>query len=71
MSNEELNLYLKRYVISEQVFDAKISENNVETLREYYNDSYAKAVRLVTDDEYVGITFNNLDKIKSLIKDRH
>lgn len=71
MSNEELNLYLKRYVISEQVFDAKISENNVETLREYYNDSYAKAARLVTDDEYVGITFNNLDKIKSLIKDRH
>lgn len=71
MSNEELNLYLKRYVISEQIFDAKVNENNVETLREYYNDSYAKAVRLVTDDEYVGITFNNLDKIKSLIKDRH
>ena len=32
MSNEELNLYLENYVISEQVFDAKVNASNVDTL---------------------------------------
>ena len=37
-------------------------------LKRYYKDSHEKALRLVTDDEYVGITFDNLYKIKNLIK---
>lgn len=71
MSNEELNLYLKNYVISEQVFDAKVNASNVDTLTRYYRDSYNKASSLVMDDELVGITFDNLNIIKNLIKSKH
>lgn len=71
MSNEELNLYLESYVISEQVFDAKVNASNVDTLTRYYSDSYNKASSLVIDGELVGITFDNLDIIKNLIKSKH
>lgn len=71
MSNEELNLYLENYVISEQVFDAKVNASNVDTLTRYYEDSYNKASSLVIDGELVGITFDNLDIIKNLIKSKH
>lgn len=71
MSNEELNLYLKNYVISKQVFDAKVNASNVDTLTRYYRDSYNKASSLVMDDELVDITFDNLDIIKNLIKSKH
>lgn len=71
MSNEELNLYLENYVISEQVFDAKVNASNVDTLTRYYEDSYNKASSLVIDGELVGKTFDNLDIIKNLIKSKH
>lgn len=71
MSNEELNLYLESYVISEQVFDAKVNASNIDALTRYYSDSYNKASSLVIEGELVGITFDNLDIIKNLIKSKH
>ena len=36
------------------------------TLKKYYKDSYDKASSLVIDGELVGITFDNLYRIKKL-----
>ena len=68
MSNKELISYLKSFVISKEIFNAKVRENNVDILKKYYDAMYKKASILVMDDEYVGNTFDNLEKINILIK---
>lgn len=60
--------YLENFIISKELFDIDIDKEDISILKRYYKDSHEKALRIVTDDEYVGITFDNLYKIKNLIK---
>ena len=59
---------LKNFIISKEIFSINIKPNNIDVLKRYYDDNYKKASILVMDDEYVGITFDNLEKINTLIK---
>lgn len=68
MSNKELISYLRSFAISKEIFNIKIKEGNIDILKRYYDDMYKKASILVMDDEYVGNTFDNLEKINILIK---
>lgn len=66
-----LESYLTNYVISNEIFNYDNDLNSYERnlLLRYYDDSKQRADRLVTDDEFVGITYDNLDIINSkLIK---
>lgn len=67
MSKEELISYLKSFVISKDVFSANINSNDANILKKYYDSAYNKASRLVTEDEYVGRTFDNLAEINSVL----
>lgn len=63
--------YLASYVISKEIFNYgnDLSDYERMLLLRYYDDSKQRADRLVTDDEFVGITYDNLDIINSkLIK---
>lgn len=64
----ELLNYLKKFIISKEIFNINIKPCNIDILKRYYDDNYKKASILVMDDEYVGITFDNLEKINTLIK---
>ena len=64
----ELLNYLKNFIISKETFNINIKPCNIDILKRYYDDKYKKASILVMDDEYVGITFDNLEKINTLIK---
>lgn len=64
----ELLNYLKKFIISKEIFNINIKPNNIDILKRYYDDNYKKASILVMEDEYVGITFDNLEKINTLIK---
>lgn len=64
----ELLNYLKKFIISKEIFNINIKPNNIDILKRYYDAAYKKASILVMDDEYVGITFDNLEKINTLIK---
>ena len=68
MSNKELITYLRSFAISKEIFNIKIKAGNIDILKRYYDDMYKKASILVMDDEYVGNTFDNLEKINILIK---
>ena len=68
MSNKELITYLRSFAISKEIFNIKIKEGNIDILKRYYDYMYKKASILVMDDEYVGNTFDNLEKINILIK---
>lgn len=66
-----LDAYLNNYVISKEIFDYgdPLDDLKRRQLLRYYDDSKEKADRLVTEDEFVGITYDNLDIIKNkLIK---
>lgn len=64
----ELLNYLKKFIISKEIFNINIKPRNIDILKRYYDAAYKKAAILVMDDEYVGITFDNLEKINTLIK---
>ncbi len=64
----ELLNYLKKFIISKEIFNINIKPCNIDILKRYYDDNYKKASILVMEDEYVGITFDNLEKINTLIK---
>lgn len=64
----ELLNYLKKFIISKEIFNINIKSRNIDILKRYYDDNYKKACILVMEDEYVGITFDNLEKINTLIK---
>lgn len=66
-----LDAYLNNYVISKEIFnyDDPLDDSKRNILLRYYDDSKEKADRLVIEDEFVGITYDNLDIIKNkLIK---
>ena len=65
----ELLNYLKKFIISKEIFNINIKPNNIDILKRYYDDNYKKASILVMDDEYVGITFDNLDRINEFLNE--
>lgn len=65
----ELLDYLKNFIISKEIFSINIKPNNIDVLKRYYDDNYKKASILVMDDEYVGITFDNLDRINEFLNE--
>lgn len=67
-NKDELNGYLKEFVISKEVFNFDVNDEDIIILKKYYKDSCDKASSLVIDGELVGITFDNLSRIKKLIK---
>lgn len=70
MSNSELLEFLKSYDIARQIFPNNITCNNENKiiLMKYYDSKYEHASVLVTDDEFVGITFKNLDILEKVLK---
>lgn len=68
---DSLANYLTNYVISKETFNfgGNLGDSETELLLRYYDDSRKRADRLVTEDEFVGITFDNLDIIKSLLQE--
>ena len=64
----ELLNYLKNFIISKEIFNIDIKYEDLDILKKYYDNTYEKVSVLVMDDEYVGITFDNLEKINTLIK---
>lgn len=69
-TNKVLENYLKKFIISKEVFsyDILADKEDFNLLERYYKDSYEHAETLVMDDEYVGITFENLDRICKILK---
>ena len=65
----ELLNYLKNFIISKEIFNINIKHNNIDILKRYYDAAYKKAAILVMDDEYVGITFDNLDRINEFLNE--
>lgn len=69
-TDKVLENYLKKFIISKEVFscDLLADKEDFNLLERYYKDSYEQAETLVMDDEYVGITFENLDRICKILK---
>lgn len=67
---DSLSIYLANYIISKEVFNYTNNLNDYEKnmLFKYYVDSKKRANKLVTEDEFVGITYDNLEIINRLIK---
>lgn len=67
--NKILEEYLKKFDIAHNSFNYNllVSDSDIELLKKYYKDSYDHASILVTDDEFVGKTFDNLDKVYQII----
>ena len=62
-----VNSYLKNFDITKDDFNS-LFINNKDELARYYDEAYNRAVTKVMDDEYVGITFDNLEKINTAQK---
>lgn len=67
---------LKNFDIAKQVFPAEAIESVsdpvlkillLHELSDYYKESKEKADRLTLEDEYVGITYDNLNTIKNVL----
>lgn len=61
--------YLSKFNIAKDDFNSLLVPNNAE-LRRYYDEEYKRALTKVMDDEYVGITFDNLDAIKEALEEK-
>ena len=64
----KINTYLNSFDITKDDFNPLFITDKKE-LRSYYDDQYNRALTKVTDDEYVGITFDNLDTIKEVLEE--
>ena len=64
-----LEEYLKTYIISREVFDTTTVKTEYDNmlLKRFYDDSKANPDRLVIEDEFVGITYDNLDAIEQTL----
>ena len=65
----KLEEYLKNYDIAREIFgyQGELSLLNKQILYKYCDDKQRYAERLVTDDEFVGNTFDNLDEIRKML----
>lgn len=68
--NELLN-YLKNFDIARDLFDKSVvkSNNDRALIKRYYDSKRENADRLVIEDEFVGITYKNLDTIDNLLEE--
>lgn len=68
-STNELEKYLEKYDISTQLFEKSLvnTEEDKRILKRYYDSAYEHAKTLVVDDELVGISFDNLDIMNSIL----
>lgn len=58
-----LSNYLINYDIRKQEFDFSPKNEELKALKQYHDDKLEFASRMVLEGEFVGDTFNNLDKI--------
>ena len=65
----KINTYLNNFDIAKDVFNP-LFITDIEALRRYYEEQYNRALTKVMDDEYVGITFDNLDMIKDFLEEQ-
>lgn len=63
-----VNSYLKNFDITKDDFNS-LFINNKDELARYYDEAYNRAATKVMDDEYVGITFDNLDRINEFLNE--
>ena len=63
--------YLLNFNIAKEIFDSTLVKtiHDKALLIKYYDSSLKKANTLVTDDEYVGITYDNLEIIDNIINE--
>lgn len=63
--------YLLSFNIAKELFDSTLvkTKHDKALLIKYYDDSLKRANTLVTDDEFVGITYNNLEVMDNIIKE--
>ena len=66
---KKISTYLNNFDIAKDVFNP-LFVNNKDELTRYYEEQYNRAVTKVMDDEYVGITFDNLDMIKDFLEEQ-
>ena len=69
--NNALESYLRNYDIARELFDvSKVkSECDKKVIKRYYDSVRQHADVLVTDDEFVGSTYKNLDIISELFEE--
>lgn len=70
--NENVLLdYLKNFDIARDLFDKSVvkSNNDRALIKRYYDSKRENADRLVMEDEFVGITYKNLDTIDNLLEE--
>jgi len=70
--NENVLLdYLKNFDIARDLFDKSVvkSNNDRALIKRYYDSKRENADRLVIEDEFVGITYKNLDTIDNLLEE--
>lgn len=68
--NENVLLdYLKNFDISRDLFDKNVVKNgnDIVIMRSYYDSKRERANTLVMEDEFVGITYKNLDTINNIL----
>lgn len=64
----KINTYLNNFDITKDDFNPLLISSKDELIK-YYDREYNLALTKVMDDEYVGITFNNLDKINEVLEE--
>lgn len=71
ISDNELLNYLKNFDIARDLFDKSVvkSNNDRALIKRYYDSKRENADRLVIEDEFVGITYKNLDTIDNLLEE--
>lgn len=72
LHDSKLEKYLSKFDIANHdfSFDSVDTKTDAYTLRKYYDANLKRANTLVTDDEFVGKTFDNLDIIGNLIENK-
>lgn len=63
--------YLANFDIARELFDVSMVKNvhDKVVMKKYYDSKLKHANVLVTDDEFVGITYNNLETISDLLEE--
>ena len=61
--------YLRDFDIARELFDVSMVKNNNDkvVMKRYYDSKLKRANVLVIEDEFVGITYKNLEIIKDLL----
>lgn len=72
LHDSKLEKYLSKFDIAQDTFSFSSVDTKTDAykLKKYYDDSFNRASKLVTDDEFVGKTFDNLDVIGNLIENK-